>query len=85
MSQGLLGAAIADAATDHRRGTAFGIYDVAIGVTAFAASAGAGVVWMVGGSAAAFIAGACIATLAGLLLLLQPLPVGKGLELDQGR
>jgi MFS family permease len=75
ITQGLLGATIADAATDRLRGTAFGIYDVAIGVTAFAASAGAGVVWMIGGPAAAFATGACIAAVAGLLLLRGPRPV----------
>ena len=79
VTQGLLGATIADAAMDRLRGTAFGIYDVAIGVTAFAASAGAGVLWMVGGSAAAFIVGACFAAIAGLLLLLRPLPRGDSL------
>jgi MFS family permease len=76
VTQGLLGATIADAATDRLRGTAFGIYDVAVGVTAFGASAGAGVIWMLGGPGAAFIAGACFAALAGLLLLLRPLPLG---------
>jgi MFS family permease len=76
ITQGLLGATIADAATDRLRGTAFGIYDVAIGVTAFAASAGAGGAWMVGGPAAAFVAGAGVAAVAGLLLLLRPLPFG---------
>jgi MFS family permease len=74
ITQGLLGATIADAATDRLRGTAFGIYDVAIGMTAFAASAGAGVVWMAGGSAAAFVVGGCITAVAALLLLLRPLP-----------
>jgi MFS family permease len=77
ITQGLLGATIADAASDRLRGTAFGVYDVAIGATAFVASAGAGVVWMVGGAAAAFVVGACIAGLAGLLLLLQALPRGS--------
>lgn len=79
VTQGLLGATIADAAIDRLRGTAFGIYDVAIGMMAFAASAGAGVLWMVGGSAAAFIVGACFAAIAGLLLLLRPLPPGDSL------
>lgn len=76
ITQGLLGATVADAAGDRLRGTAFGIYDVAIGVTAFVASSGAGVVWMVRGPAAVFVVGACIAALAGLLLVLQPLPRG---------
>ena len=77
VTQGLLGATIADAATDRLRGTAFGIYDVAIGVTAFGASAGAGMLWMIGGSASAFVVGACIAAVAGLLLLLPPNALGS--------
>jgi MFS family permease len=76
VTQGLLGAAVADAAPDRLRGTAFGIYDVAIGVATFAASAGAGVLWMAGGPAATFSIGACIAAAAGLMLLLRPLPKG---------
>jgi MFS family permease len=74
MTQGLLGATVADAASDRLRGTAFGMYDVAIGVATFAASAGAGVLWTAAGSAAAFAVGACIAAIAGLLVLLRPLP-----------
>ncbi len=74
ITQGLLGAAVADAAPDRLRGTAFGIYDVAIGVATFAASTGAGVLWMSGGPAAAFGFGACIAAAAALMLLFRPLP-----------
>jgi MFS family permease len=73
-TQGLLGAAIADAAPQHLRGTAFGIYDLAGGVATFAASAGAGVLWTIGGPAAAFGTGACIAAAAAAALLLRPMP-----------
>jgi MFS family permease len=76
ITQGLIGATIANAATDRLRGTASGVYDIAIGVTAFGASARAGVIWMVGGPAAAFVVGACIAASARVLLLLRPLPGG---------
>ena len=54
VTQGLLGATIADVAPDRLRGTAFGIYDVAIGVGTFVASAGAGVLWTAGGPSVAF-------------------------------
>ena len=74
VTQGLLGAAVADAAPDRLRGTAFGIYDVAIGIATFAASAGAGLLWMAGGPAAAFGASACIALVAATALLLTFLP-----------
>jgi sugar phosphate permease len=74
VTPGLLGATIADAAPDRMRGTAFGIYDVAVGVGTFIASAGAGALWMAGGPSIAFGFSACAATAAGLMLLLRPLP-----------
>lgn len=78
ITQGLLGATIADAASDRLRGTAFGIYDVAVGVTAFGASAGAGLLWTVAGSATVFLAGAGVAACAGLLLAFRTLPSREG-------
>jgi len=74
VTQGLLGATIADVAPNRLRGTAFGIYDVAIGVGTFVASAGAGVLWMAGGPSVAFGVGACIAMATTFMLLLRPLP-----------
>ncbi len=71
VTQGLLGATVADVSPDRLRGTAFGIYDVAVGVGTFAASAGAGVLWMVGGPSMAFVFSACVAVLALLMLLLR--------------
>jgi MFS family permease len=73
VTQGLLGATIADIASERLRGTAYGIYDVAVGVTTFAASTSAGALWMLGGSVMAFAAGAIVAAAAGLLSLFQPL------------
>ena len=60
VTQGLLGATIADVAPDRLRGTAFGIYDVAIGVGTFIASAGVGALWMAGGPSLAFAISACV-------------------------
>lgn len=74
VTQGLLGATVADAAPDRQRGTAFGIYDVAIGVGTFIASAGVGALWMAGGPSIAFGFSACVATTAALMLLFRPLP-----------
>ena len=74
VTQGLLGATVADAAPDRLRGTAFGIYDVAIGVGTFIASAGVGALWMAGGPPIAFGFSACVATTAALMLLFRPLP-----------
>lgn len=73
-TQGLLGAAVADVAPEHLRGSAFGIYDIAVGLGTFAASAGAGLVWSLAGSAAAFGAGAFVAGAAVVILLLRRLP-----------
>ncbi len=71
-TQAVLGAIVADAAPDHLRGTAFGIYDLSGGLATFAASAGAGALWTVGGPAATFSVSACVAIAAALILLLQP-------------
>ena len=74
VTQGLLGATIADVAPERLRGTAFGIYDVAIGVGTFIASGTVGALWMAGGPSLAFAFSACIAVAAALMLLLRPLP-----------
>lgn len=74
VTQGLLSASVADAAPVTLRGTAFGIYDLSVGVAAFIASAAAGALWMVGGPQLAFGFSGLIAVAAILLLLLQPMP-----------
>jgi MFS family permease len=74
MTQGLLSAAVADAAPDHLRGTAFAIYDVAVGAATFLASAGAGALWMLAGPGLSFSAGAAFAAAVAVLLLLRPMP-----------
>ena len=74
VTQGLLGATVADAAPDRMRGSAFGIYDVAVGIGTLVASAGAGALWMTGGPSMAFGFSACAAASAALMLLLRPLP-----------
>ena len=72
--QGLLTASVANAAPDHLRGTAFGIYYLVDGVVSLLASVGAGVMWTLGGAALAFSAGAVLAAMALLMLLVSPLP-----------
>jgi hypothetical protein len=72
VTQGLLAASVADAAPERLRGTAFGIYDLAVGAATFTASAAAGALWMAGGAALAYMAGACVAASAVLMLLLRP-------------
>lgn len=70
VTQGLLAASVADAAPDAFRGTAFGIYELAVGLATFIASAVAGALWMAGGAMLTFAAGACMAAVAILMLLI---------------
>lgn len=72
VTQGLLAASIADAAPERLRGTAFGIYDMAIGIAAFIASSAAGALWTAIGSGSAFGLSCLVAVAAILLLLFQP-------------
>lgn len=71
VTQGLLSASIADAAPADLRGTAFGIYDLSVGLATFVASAAAGALWMFGGPPLAFGFSGLIAAAAILLLLFQ--------------
>ena len=72
VTQGLLSASVADAAPEHLRGTAFGVYELAVGLATLAASATAGVLWTIGGPGLAFGASAVVAALAALVLWRQP-------------
>lgn len=76
LSQGLLAALVADTAPARLRGTAFGLYNLATGVSMLAASTLAGVLWTAGGASLTFIAGGAFALLAmaGVLLLLKDPP-----------
>ncbi len=72
-TEGTAKALIADLVTPARRGTAYGLYHAAVGLTAFPASLIAGVLWQgVGswtgfGASAPFFFGAGMALMAGLL------------------
>jgi hypothetical protein len=76
MTQGLLAAAVADAAPERLRGTAFGVLDLAVGLATFTASAGAGMLWTAAGPASAFLADAALAAAAiavlGMRAMLKP-------------
>lgn len=69
MTQGLLSALVADAAPDRLRATAFGLFNLATGVTVLLASTLAGALWATLGPAATFMAGAAFSTVALLTLL----------------
>ncbi len=72
-TEGSAKALIADLVASERRGTAYGIYNAAIGLTAFPASLIAGLLWQGAfgwsgfGPAAPFLFGAALALLAGVL------------------
>lgn len=69
LTQGVLAALVADAAPENLRGTAFGLFNLATGVTLLAASALAGLLWADLGAPATFAAGGAFAALAALGLL----------------
>jgi MFS family permease len=71
MSQGLFAALVADTAPREQRGTAFGLFGLVSGLALLLASLLAGLLWERFGSAATFICGAGLASLAlvGLLVL----------------
>jgi MFS family permease len=60
-TQGLLSAMVAATAPAPRRGTAFGVFNLACGIAMLAASVIAGTLWQYVGPAATFLAGAVLA------------------------
>jgi MFS family permease len=78
VTQGLLSATVADAAPRHLRGTAFGLYELAVGLAAFVASAAAGTFWTIGGPALSFGVSTLVASFAGVVLLFRPMPISNG-------
>ena len=71
LTQGLLAALVADTAPQDLRGTAFGVFSMASGISMLAASLIAGLLWDLYGAAMPFFAGAAFAaiTLLGFLML----------------
>lgn len=64
LTQGLFSKLIADEAPAHLRGTAFGVYNLATGVSLLVASVIAGALWSGVGPSATFLAGAAFAAVA---------------------
>lgn len=73
LTQGLLAALVVDTAPAHLRGTAFGLFNLASGVTMLAASTLAGALWSAYGYRATFLGGGVFAGLAlvGLILFVR--------------
>jgi MFS family permease len=71
---GASSALVADLVSEKFRGTAYGIFNAALGVAALPASLVAGLLWDWYGPAAPFLFGAALAVLAAIGLLMIPLP-----------
>lgn len=78
LTEGVAKAFVADLVPSERRGTAYGVYNAAIGITAFPASLIAGLLWQGVGSwtgfgpSAPFLFGAVLATVAVVMLMRLP-------------
>jgi MFS family permease len=68
LTQGVFAALVADAAPTDRRGTAFGVFNLAGGLATLAAGIGAGLVWDRFGAPVTFLAGGALALLAAVML-----------------
>ena len=69
-TEGVGKALVADMVPTERRGTAYGLYNTAIGITALPASLLAGWLWQVYGPSTPFLFGAALAALAAVLLFM---------------
>lgn len=80
LTQGLFAKLVADAAAPELRGTAFGLFNLAIGLTLLLANLLAGLLWDAFGSQATFLAGLGFSALAlgGLGLLPRQRPTAWG-------
>ena len=70
LTEGVAKALVADIVPQEQRGTAYGLFNAAIGFSALPASVIAGVLWQYINPAAPFIFGAVLSLLAGFLLVI---------------
>jgi MFS family permease len=68
LTEGVEKAFVADMVTEEKRGTAFGLYNLAFGITVFPASLLFGLLWNEVGAPVAFVASACVSVAAIVLL-----------------
>lgn len=71
LTEGVEKALVADMVPEDKRGTAYGFYNLAFGITVFPASLLFGLIWDGFGSGVAFLVSASISLLAAALLLLM--------------
>ena len=70
LAEGAEKALVADLVRPEQRGTAYGLYNLAFGITVLPASLLMGAVWSLWGPAPAFILSACLGASAAILLLI---------------
>ncbi len=76
LTEGTEKALVADLVADEKRGTAYGFYNLAFGITVFPASLLFGWIWTSSGPQAAFIASAAISVAAALAMVFLVKPAG---------
>jgi MFS family permease len=69
LTEGVAKALVADIVPQEQRGTAYGLFNAAIGFSALPASLIAGILWQIISPAAPFVFGASLSLLAGILLM----------------
>jgi MFS family permease len=86
LAEGAEKALVADLVRPEQRGTAYGLYNLAFGVTVFPASLLMGMIWDWKGPATAFIVSAFMGATAAVLLLIlvRPHPEPIGFEIQEG-
>jgi MFS family permease len=80
LSEGAEKALVADMVPAKKRGTAYGLYNLAFGITVFPASLLFGLIWNQYGAAPAFIASASVSLIAVALLASIPAPSAQHAE-----
>jgi MFS family permease len=84
LTEGAEKALVADLVRPEQRGTAYGLYNLAFGITVFPASLLMGMIWDWRGPTAAFLVSALMGTMAALLLLFLVRPHPQGLYQNAG-
>jgi len=84
LAEGAEKALVADLVKPEQRGTAYGLYNLAFGITVFPASLMMGMVWNWKGPTAAFLVSAALGATAALLLLVLVKPHSTKVNLVRG-
>jgi len=80
LTEGVEKAFVADMVTEKKRGTAFGLYNLAFGITVFPASLSFGLIWNQFGASTAFLTSALISVAAIFLLAAMKTKIDPGVD-----